>query len=99
MNWLRFANVMNTKTIINTFNSDSSNIYKTRTQHLQILKLNQPTNNTFFSIITYSKISFLAYINSIVIQHLSDELIKIEKTNLHQVQKYCHQSNMSFACL
>ena len=84
MNCLRFANIMNNTTIINTFKIDISNIAKSKTQPCQIMatitnrilkfepiiKILIVTNYALFTIISFSKINFVTYINFIVIQHL-----------------------------
>ena len=75
---------MNNAMIINIFNSDDSNNAYIKTQHCQImttsayitLKLESMIkkeivrNREFFAIVTFSKINYLGYASSIVIQHL-----------------------------
>ena len=74
---------MNKTTIISPFNSNSRNITKIKTQHLQIMKIitnktskfNQMvkipivTNYTFFNCISFSNIDSFTYIISIVKQN------------------------------
>ena len=80
MNCFRFDNVINNTMIIN---SDNSNTACIKTQNRQImtaianimlkfqpiLKKTIMTNHTFFAVVTFRKISYFAYTNSIVIQH------------------------------
>ena len=75
---------MNNTTIINIFHSDDNNIAYIKTQNRQILatiayrilkfesmiKRQIVANYTFFTSSTFSRIISLAYINSIVTQHL-----------------------------
>ena len=71
MYFFRFGmNDMNNTTIINTFNSDNGSITKIKTQHCQIMTtitnlkfktmIKKPivTNNTFFTGVTLSNVSF-----------------------------------------
>ena len=83
MNYFRFANVMNNRTIINFFNSDNSNIdniLRNKTvkscpavisyrisKFESMIKKPLVANHTFFTSTTFSRISSFAYINSIVI--------------------------------
>ena len=74
MNCFRLANVMNNTTVINTFNSDNSNIAYIKTQHCQIMatvtymilkfepmiEKSILTNYTFFTVISFSNINFFA---------------------------------------
>ena len=71
MNCFRFANVMNSTNIINTFNSDNSNIANIKTKHRQIMTtitnrilkfkpmIKKPivADDIFFTIITFSRIN------------------------------------------
>ena len=71
VNFVRFANIKNDKTIINNCKSDNSNATNTRTQNCQMMttitnnvlkfkimiKTPRPTNHTFFTIITLSRIN------------------------------------------
>ena len=75
---------MHNAKIINTLNSDNSNIAYTKTQHHHIMKnitskilkfkpvIEKPLvkHHIFFAVITFSNINFFAYINSFVIQNL-----------------------------
>ena len=99
--------------IINSFNRDNSNIANIKTQYCQIMatipniifkfkitiKKRILANHVLFTVVTFSRISSFAKINSIMIQNLSDPLIKIKKTNFPQFQKDYHEDNVSLACL
>ena len=75
---------MNNTTIINIFSIDNSNIAYNKTRHClimttiayRILKfkpmIKKPivAYHAFFAVATFSKVSYFAYINFIVIQHL-----------------------------
>ena len=85
MHCFRLANVVNNATIINTINSNNSNIAKIKTQHHEIMPtvangilkfepiIKKPivTSYKFLNVITFSNIISFAYIDSITIQHFS----------------------------
>ena len=84
MNFFRFANDMTKTTIINLFNSDNSNIVHVKIHYHQIMmtvtdrilkfetmtKKSIVTDNTFFTVITFSRLNSFTLINSIKIKHL-----------------------------
>ena len=71
MSCFRFANVMNNTAIMNSFNSDNSNIACAKTQHGQVMitftnrtlkfkpvfKKPIAADNTFFTVITFNSIN------------------------------------------
>ena len=58
-----------------------------------MIKKSIAAKHKFFVAVTFSRINSIAYINSIIIQHLQNPFIK------NQFQKDCHQDILSFACL
>ena len=84
---------MNNETIINPFIIDDSNITNIKTRNCQIMRIitniisklipmiKKPlvANHTFFTVITFKKINFFAYIKFIVTQH---------KTHLSKLDNY-----------
>ena len=62
MHCFRFANVTNNTTIINTFNSDQSNITKIRTQDRQISW--QPLQRDFWKLNPCLTVLFISYLKS-----------------------------------
>ena len=70
MNYFIFA-LMKNVTIINIFNSDNSNIaVYIVLKFKSVIKKQIMTNYTFFTVVTFSKITSFSHINSIIIQHL-----------------------------
>ena len=111
INCFGFANVMNNTIIINTFNSDNSNIANVKTEHHQIITtitnmilkskpmIKEPimAGNKLFAVITFSRInSFNSFYHNVTFLR---PIYQNQKTNLYQFQKDCHVDNLSFACL
>ena len=84
MIFVRFANVMNNTAIITTFNSDNINIVNIKKQHCRIIRIIRirilkfksmikktiVADNTFFTVITFSRINSFTGISSLKVQHL-----------------------------
>ena len=94
MNRIRFANIENNTIIINTCNSDNSNIATTKTQNRKIMttitnRIFKPmikkrigTNYTFFNVITFRNINSFAETNSMYSNDYKTNFSN-RKTNLH----------------
>ena len=111
MNCFRFANFINKTAIINTFNSEKSNVTDIKPQYRQFMTTIKKRILKFKPMI---KMPITASIHSLLLLALPDQFLYLnhfysstifirpiyqnQKTDLHQFQKDFHQDNLSFAC-
>ena len=118
-NCFNFANFMKDTSMINFFNSGNRNIAKIKSQHHQVIttitseimklkptiKIPIVTNDTFFTVITFSEINFFTQINSIIIYYNTTFMstsVKIKKLIFIRLKKIvikiiCHLIVFKFA--
>ena len=111
LNQICFCHECTTITLCNnTFNRDNTNMANIKAKRQQIManamnrflnfksmiKIPIAANSTFFTVFTFSKISSITLINSIVIQHKTH--FSNQKTNFHRNQKADFQDSLSFVC-